>query len=33
VLDFINANPGKVRRYLFRSIDRFTRGGTYTYAV
>jgi DNA invertase Pin-like site-specific DNA recombinase len=31
VLDFIDAHPGMVRRYLFRSIDRFTRGGTYTY--
>jgi DNA invertase Pin-like site-specific DNA recombinase len=33
VLDFLDANPGKVRRYLFRSIDRFTRGGTYTYEM
>lgn len=31
VLDFLDKNPGKVRRYIFRSIDRFTRGGTYTY--
>lgn len=31
VLDFIDKNLGKVHYYIFRSIDRFTRGGTYIY--
>jgi DNA invertase Pin-like site-specific DNA recombinase len=28
---FIKTHPGRVKYYLFRSIDRFTRGGTYSY--
>ena len=31
ILDFIDNHPGKVQYYIFRSIDRFTRGGSYTY--
>ncbi len=31
VLAFLDAHPGKVRRYIFRSIDRFTRGGSFSY--
>ncbi len=27
ILTFIRANPGKIKYYLFRSIDRFTRSG------
>ena len=31
ILEFIDKNPGKVQYYVFRSIDRFTRGGIYAY--
>ena len=31
VLDFLDKHPGEVRYYVFRSIDRFTRGGSFTY--
>ncbi len=31
ILAFLDAHPGMVRYYVFRSIDRFTRGGSYTY--
>jgi site-specific DNA recombinase len=31
VLEFIDQNPGAVRYYLFRSIDRFTRAGIVVY--
>ncbi len=31
VLDFLDKHPGEVSYYVFRAIDRFTRGGTYTY--
>ena len=31
ILGFIDANPGTVRYYLFRSIDRATRGGSFSY--
>jgi site-specific DNA recombinase len=31
ILAFIDAHPGRVRYYLFRSIDRFTRAGSLTY--
>lgn len=31
ILEFLDHNPGLVRYYVFRSIDRFTRGGSYTY--
>ena len=29
--DYIRANPGKVNYFVFRGIDRFTRGGSYSY--
>ena len=31
ILDFLDKNPGLVRYYVFRSIDRFTRGGAAIY--
>ncbi len=31
IIEYIKQNPGKIRYYLFRAIDRFTRGGSYTY--
>jgi len=31
VLEFLDAHPGQVRYYVFRAIDRFTRGGTGAY--
>lgn len=31
ILDYLDKHPGLVKYYIFRSIDRFTRGGTYTY--
>jgi DNA invertase Pin-like site-specific DNA recombinase len=31
VLAFLDAHPGKVRYYLFRTIDRMTRGGSFSY--
>ena len=31
VLDFIDAHPGAIRYYIFRAIDRFTRGGAFPY--
>lgn len=31
VLAFLDAHPGQVRYYVFRAIDRFTRGGTAMY--
>lgn len=31
ILGWLDMNPGKVRYYIIRSIDRFTRGGAYTY--
>ncbi|MEJ7925770.1 recombinase family protein [Sphingobium sp. AN641] len=31
ILQFLDDHPGQVGYYLFRSIDRFTRRGTYTY--
>ncbi len=30
-LEYIKSNPGKVKYYIFRSIDRFTRTGVYGY--
>jgi len=31
VFDYIGKNPGKVNYFVFRVIDRFTRGGSYSY--
>lgn len=31
ILDYLDRNPGAVSYYVFRAIDRFTRGGSYTY--
>ena len=31
VFDYIKKNPGKVDYFVFRVIDRFTRGGSYSY--
>ncbi len=31
VFDYIEKNPGKVDYFVFRVIDRFTRGGSYSY--
>ncbi len=31
ILNYLRENPGKVKYYLFRAIDRFTRGGTFSY--
>jgi DNA invertase Pin-like site-specific DNA recombinase len=31
VFDYLKANPGKVDYFVFRVIDRFTRGGSYSY--
>lgn len=31
ILQFLDSNPGVIRYYLFRSIDRFTRGGSLAY--
>jgi hypothetical protein len=31
ILAYLDANPGLVRFYLFRSIDRATRGGSFSY--
>lgn len=31
ILAFLDSHPGRVQFYLFRSIDRFTRGGTLAY--
>lgn len=31
IIEYIKDNPSKIKYYLFRAIDRFTRGGTYTY--
>lgn len=31
VFDYIEKNPGKVNYFVFRVIDRFTRGGSYSY--
>jgi DNA invertase Pin-like site-specific DNA recombinase len=31
VFEYIRANPGKVNYFVFRVIDRFTRGGSYSY--
>jgi DNA invertase Pin-like site-specific DNA recombinase len=31
IFDYMEANPGKVNYFVFRVIDRFTRGGSYSY--
>src|SRR6478609_2060403 len=31
ILEFLKQNPGEARYYIFRSIDRFTRGGSFEY--
>lgn len=31
IFEYIEKNPGKVRYFVFRVIDRFTRGGSYSY--
>jgi len=31
ILQFLDRNPRRVQFYIFRSIDRFTRGGSYAY--
>jgi site-specific DNA recombinase len=31
ILAFLDKNPGEVSHYIFRSIDRFTRGGSFAY--
>lgn len=31
ILEFLDRRPGRVKYYVFRSIDRFTRGGSLTY--
>lgn len=31
IFEYIENNPGKVRYFIFRVIDRFTRGGSYSY--
>src|ERR1700689_4626208 len=31
IFDYIENNPGKVDYFVFRVIDRFTRGGSYSY--
>jgi DNA invertase Pin-like site-specific DNA recombinase len=31
IFDYIEKNPGKVNYFVFRVIDRFTRGGSYSY--
>lgn len=31
ILDYLDANPGTIQYYVFRAIDRFTRGGTGIY--
>lgn len=31
IIAFLDANPGRVGFYIFRSIDRFTRAGSFTY--
>ena len=31
ILDFLDAHPGKIKYYIFRAIDRFTRGGVTSY--
>jgi DNA invertase Pin-like site-specific DNA recombinase/chaperonin cofactor prefoldin len=31
IFDYIKENPGKVNCFVFRVIDRFTRGGSYSY--
>ena len=31
IFDYIENNPGKVNYFVFRVIDRFTRGGSYSY--
>src|SRR5215831_20062394 len=31
ILDFLDEHPGITKFYIFRSIDRFTRGGSFSY--
>lgn len=33
IIDHIKKNPGEIQYYLFKSIDRFTRGGTLPYLM
>ena len=31
IIDYLDRNPGTVTHYVFRAIDRFTRGGSFSY--
>ena len=31
IIEYLDRNPGTVTHYVFRAIDRFTRGGTFSY--